>query len=112
MRHARTGSAHIPVPLAQRQVVAHELPPLCRFASSKRRAAPRLGLVTLMKKTKASISSDTHEASLASLESPHPTLWASLAFALATLTLAWPGLTGQILFNPRSDQYTNGYGFR
>jgi hypothetical protein len=55
---------------------------------------------------------DTHEAPLGTLKPERPTLWASLAFALATLTLAWPGLTGQILFNPRSDQYTNGYGFR
>ncbi len=55
---------------------------------------------------------DADEVPLGGLEPGHPTLWASLAFALATLTLAWPGLTGQILFNPRSDQYTNGYGFR
>jgi hypothetical protein len=55
---------------------------------------------------------DAHEAPLAVLEPGHPTTWASLAFALATLTLAWPGLTGKILFNSRSDQYTNGYGFR
>jgi hypothetical protein len=73
------------------------------------RAAPLLGVAHLMKKTALP---DTHEAALGGLEPGHPTLWASLAFALATLTLAWPGLTGKILFNPASDQYTNGYGFR
>jgi hypothetical protein len=41
-----------------------------------------------------------------------PTLWATLIFAAATMMLAWPGLTGQILFNVRSDQYTLGYAFR
>ncbi|HET9424678.1 MAG TPA: hypothetical protein VFO55_04840 [Gemmatimonadaceae bacterium] len=45
-------------------------------------------------------------------EPDRPTLWASLVFAIATLTLAWPALTGQILFNSRSDQYTLGYAFR
>ncbi len=42
----------------------------------------------------------------------HPTLWASLVFAIATMSLAYPGLTGQILFNPHNDQYTLGYAFR
>lgn len=42
----------------------------------------------------------------------HPTLWASLVFAIATMTLSWPALTGRILFNTRSDQYTLGYAFR
>lgn len=55
---------------------------------------------------------DAHDTPLAVLEPGHPTFWASLTFAVATLTLAWPGLTGRILFNPFSDQYTNGYGFR
>lgn len=55
---------------------------------------------------------DADEAPLGVLEPRHQTLWASLTLAVATLTLAWPGLTGQILFNPLSDQYTNGYGFR
>jgi hypothetical protein len=73
------------------------------------RAATLLGIAHLMKKTALP---DTHDAPLGRLEPGHPTLWASLAFALATLTLSWPGLTGRILFNPRSDQYTNGYGFR
>jgi hypothetical protein len=73
------------------------------------RAAPLLGVARLMKKT---APQNTREASLGTLEPGHPTLWASLTFAVATLTLAWRGLTGQILFNPLSDQYTNGYGFR
>src|SRR5688500_1824228 len=47
-----------------------------------------------------------------SFEPARPTLWAALVFAIATLTLAWPALTGQILFNIRSDQYTLGYAFR
>jgi hypothetical protein len=55
---------------------------------------------------------DKPESSVEGFEPRRPTLWASLVFAVATLTLSWPGLTGQILFNSRSDQYTNGYGFR
>src|SRR5689334_13083840 len=61
-----------------------------------------------MKKT----SPDKPESRLADFEPSRPTLWASIAFALATLTLSWPALTGQILFNSRSDQYTLGYAFR
>ncbi len=38
--------------------------------------------------------------------------WASLVFALATLTLAYPALGGGFLVNPRSDQYIAGYAFR
>src|SRR6476619_7391349 len=45
-------------------------------------------------------------------EPGRPTLWASLIFALATLTLSWPMLLGQTLFNFRSDIYTLGYAFR
>jgi hypothetical protein len=45
-------------------------------------------------------------------EPGHPTLWAALIFVAATMTLAWPGLTGQTLFNSHSDQYTLGYAFR
>jgi hypothetical protein len=74
-------------------------------------AALLLGVADLMKKKKMALL-NAHEAPLGVLEPGHPTLWASLTFAVATLTLAWPGLTGQILFNPLSDQYTNGYGFR
>jgi len=55
---------------------------------------------------------DKPETRFEDFEPKRPTLWASLVFAVATMTLAWPGLTGKILFNPRSDQYTNGYGFR
>ncbi|MGH7655924.1 MAG: hypothetical protein ACREN6_14805, partial [Gemmatimonadaceae bacterium] len=66
----------------------------------------------MLRQLKKMVPPDTDEARVAGLESRRPTLWASLAFALATLTLAWPGLTGRILFNPSSDQYTNGYGFR
>ncbi len=45
-------------------------------------------------------------------EPGRPTLWASLVFALATLSLAWPTLLGKTLFNFRSDAYTLGYAFR
>ncbi|HEY7025397.1 MAG TPA: YfhO family protein [Candidatus Limnocylindrales bacterium] len=43
---------------------------------------------------------------------PRPTLWASLVYAIATLTLAFPALTGAFLLNPTSDQYKAGYAFR
>lgn len=39
-------------------------------------------------------------------------LWASVTYAVATLSLAWPALAGQFLVNPRSDQYMAGYAFR
>ncbi|MDQ2667699.1 MAG: YfhO family protein [Gemmatimonadota bacterium] len=38
--------------------------------------------------------------------------WAALFFALATLALAYPALSGQFLVNPHSDQYIAGFGFR
>ena len=38
--------------------------------------------------------------------------WAALAFAIATLTLAYPVLAGQFLVNPSSDQYIAGFAFR
>src|SRR4051812_28730791 len=41
-----------------------------------------------------------------------PALWASLVFAIATMSLAYPGLTGQLLGNLHNDQYTLGYAFR
>jgi Bacterial membrane protein YfhO len=43
---------------------------------------------------------------------PRPTLWASLVYAIATLTLAYPAFTGAFLLNPTSDQYKAGYAFR
>src|SRR5215217_155599 len=53
-----------------------------------------------------------HETRFEDFEPGRPTLWASLVFALATLTLAWPTLLGKTLFNGRSDAYTLGYAFR
>src|SRR5438552_17687011 len=50
-----------------------------------------------------------------SLAAPPPRFagwWAALVYALATLTLAFPALTGTFLVNPRSDQYIAGYAFR
>ena len=38
--------------------------------------------------------------------------WAALAYAFATLTVAWPALLGRFLVNPHSDQYIAGYAFR
>jgi len=38
--------------------------------------------------------------------------WASLVYALCTLSLAYPALVGAFLVNPYSDQYIAGYGFR
>jgi hypothetical protein len=38
--------------------------------------------------------------------------WAALAFALATLALAYPALSGQFLVNAHSDQYIAGFAFR
>lgn len=39
-------------------------------------------------------------------------LWACLTYGLATLTLAWPALTGLFLINPTSDQYIGGFPVR
>ena len=38
--------------------------------------------------------------------------WASLVYALCTLSLAYPALAGKFLVNPYSDQYIAGYAFR
>jgi hypothetical protein len=38
--------------------------------------------------------------------------WAALAYAIATLLLAWPALLGKFLVSPHSDQYIAGYAFR
>ncbi len=38
--------------------------------------------------------------------------WAALAFAIATLLLAYPALAGGFLVSPHSDQYIAGYAFR
>ncbi len=38
--------------------------------------------------------------------------WAALAYAIATLMLAWPAFLGKFLVNPHSDQYIAGYAFR
>ena len=45
-------------------------------------------------------------------EPSHPALFATLAFAVCTLLLAWPALTGGFLVNPRSDQYIGGWPVR
>jgi hypothetical protein len=38
--------------------------------------------------------------------------WASLVYALCTLSLAYPALAGRFLVNSHSDQYVAGYAFR
>jgi hypothetical protein len=38
--------------------------------------------------------------------------WASLVYAIAVITLAYPALAGGFLVNPHSDQYIAGYAFR
>ncbi len=38
--------------------------------------------------------------------------WAALAYAAATMMLAYPALSGQFLVNPASDQYIAGFAFR
>lgn len=38
--------------------------------------------------------------------------WASLVYALCTLSLGYPALAGRFLVNPHSDQYIAGYAFR
>ena len=38
--------------------------------------------------------------------------WASLVYALCTLSLAYPALAGRFLVSPHSDQYIAGYAFR
>jgi hypothetical protein len=48
-----------------------------------------------------------------SLAAPHPEgLWASLIYAVCTLSLAYPALAGKFLAGPNSDQYVAGYAFR
>ena len=61
----------------------------------------------------SSRSDDAAAAPPASLPAPRfAGWWAALVYALATLTLAYPALTGAFLVNPRSDQYIAGYAFR
>ncbi|MEP7002255.1 MAG: hypothetical protein ABI969_17330, partial [bacterium] len=38
--------------------------------------------------------------------------WAALSYALATMALAYPALSGLFLVNARSDQYIAGFAFR
>src|SRR5688500_15977362 len=53
------------------------------------------------------------DTSTAALQAPRFAFgWASLVYAVCTLSLAWPALIGQFLVNPRSDQYIAGYAFR
>jgi hypothetical protein len=55
------------------------------------------------------------ESTTAAPLSPAPRFaagWAALAYAIATLMLAWPALLGKFLVNPHSDQYIAGYAFR
>lgn len=52
------------------------------------------------------------ETSPAPKEPRHPNLWASVVYAVATLSLAYPALLGKFLVSNHSDQYIAGYAFR
>ncbi|HEY2027322.1 MAG TPA: hypothetical protein VGG78_09950, partial [Gemmatimonadaceae bacterium] len=39
-------------------------------------------------------------------------LWATVAYAIAALALAYPALSGLFLVNPHSDQYIAGFAYR
>lgn len=55
----------------------------------------------------------THAEPIADIAAPRLAgLWSALVYALATLWLGAPALTGQFLINIRSDQYLAGYAFR
>ena len=65
-----------------------------------------------MKKTNP-LAKSAEKRPLADLPDPkRPVLWASLAYAVATMLLAYPALAGKLLLSPHSDQYTLGYAFR
>src|SRR5690349_10400282 len=55
---------------------------------------------------------DSTTAAPLSLAPRFAAAWAALAYAIATLLLAWPALLGKFLVNPFSDQYIAGYAFR
>ncbi len=42
----------------------------------------------------------------------HPSWWAALTYAAATLLLGWPALLGRFLVTSHSDQYIAGFAFR
>lgn len=43
---------------------------------------------------------------------PHEVLWAALTYAILTMSLGFPALTGKFLVGPNSDQFIAGYAFR
>ncbi|MDB4874107.1 MAG: Protein of unknown function, rane YfhO [Gemmatimonadetes bacterium] len=58
-------------------------------------------------------TSDVTATAAPELPAPrHATAWASLVYAVATMLLAYPALTGAFLVSPISDQYKIGYAFR
>ena len=59
------------------------------------------------------VREETGVASHAALPAPRFAFaWASAVYALCTLTLAYPALSGKFLVSPHSDQYIAGYAFR
>ncbi|MEP6621576.1 MAG: YfhO family protein [bacterium] len=56
--------------------------------------------------------SDNHSAAPSSLAPRFAMGWAALTYALATLALAYPALSGQFLVSLHSDQYIAGFAFR
>lgn len=57
--------------------------------------------------------SDPHASVVVDRTAPrHEYAWAALCFALCTLALAFPALTGGFLINPNSDQFIGGFPVR
>lgn len=54
----------------------------------------------------------TSDPVIGSYEPRFAGLWATVAYAIATLALGLPALAGQFLVGPHSDQYIAGYAFR
>ncbi|MEO7041006.1 MAG: YfhO family protein [Gemmatimonadaceae bacterium] len=55
---------------------------------------------------------ETADPLIGAYEPRFAALWATLAYAVATLALGWPALAGKFLVGPHSDQYIAGYAFR
>ena len=58
-------------------------------------------------------SSAAAKAAHSSIEDPrHASAWAALVYAVCTLALAYPALSGGFLVNPHSDQFIGGFPVR
>lgn len=66
-----------------------------------------------MARTKEKARTDSGPATDAALTAPRFAFgWASLVYALCTMSLAYPALAGKFLVSTHSDQYIAGYAFR